>query len=78
MPTVLRDGGFRFFIFPGDHAPPHVHAFNADGVAVIEIETLHVRRVDGSMRPPDVSRAAAIVADHQDALLKRWREIHAS
>lgn len=25
MPTVSYEDGFRFVIYPNDHAPPHVH-----------------------------------------------------
>ncbi|HET7233935.1 MAG TPA: DUF4160 domain-containing protein [Longimicrobium sp.] len=75
MPTIFRYGGFRIVINPLDHPPPHVHVLNADGYAVIEIETLVVRRYR-DMRERDVVRAVGIVAEFGDTLLKRWREIH--
>jgi len=75
MPTIFRFGGFRIVINPVDHPPPHVHVLNSDGYAVIEIETLLVRRFKG-MREPDVVRAARLVAEHSDLFLEGWRKIH--
>lgn len=75
MPTIFRFGGFRVVINPIDHPPPHVHVLNADGYAVIEIETLGVRRYKG-MRVADVVRAVRFVAEHSEELLEAWRKIH--
>jgi hypothetical protein len=75
MPTIHRYGGFRIAIYPADHPPPHVHVIKADGYAVIEIETLFVRRVD-EMRDKDVARAVRIVAELHDVLIESWKEIH--
>ena len=35
MPTVLRKDGFAFRTYFNDHIPPHIHAFKADGQAII-------------------------------------------
>ncbi|MBI4520710.1 MAG: DUF4160 domain-containing protein [Gemmatimonadetes bacterium] len=31
MPTVHRERGFRFQMYPNDHPPPHVHVMKAPG-----------------------------------------------
>ena len=31
MPTVARENGIRFVIYPNDHLPPHVHVKLSDG-----------------------------------------------
>ena len=31
MPTVARENGIRFVIYPNDHLPPHVHVKLTDG-----------------------------------------------
>ena len=31
MPTIVRDNGFSFVIYPNDHLPPHVHVKLRDG-----------------------------------------------
>jgi Domain of unknown function (DUF4160) len=75
MPTVLRHGGFRFFMWPNDHRPPHVHAVNSDGEVVIEISSLAVR-TRKQMKLTDIADAVAIVAEKKDLLMKEWGKIH--
>lgn len=81
MPTILRVAGFRVAIFlpPREHAPPHVHVWNAAGEAVIELASPRrpqVLRSVAGMRTPDVVRAFRIVEDHTELLLVKWREYH--
>jgi uncharacterized protein DUF4160 len=75
MPTVHREGAFRFSIYLNDHGAPHVHAYNSDGMCIVEIATGHVRNVDG-MRAPDVAAAQGIVTRNEHKLLAAWRRIH--
>jgi hypothetical protein len=76
MATVHRENGFEFRIWPNDHAPPHVHAWKAGGMAKIEL-------VDGfgfskvrEMKPVDVVRAVRIVMENEEKLMQAWEEIH--
>ena len=81
MPTVLRAGGFRVVIHlpPREHAPPHVHVWNAGGEVVIELAAAGrpqtIREVVG-MRTQDVVSAFWIVEEHTLYLLQRWRQYH--
>ncbi len=75
MPTVYREGPFRFVIWPNDHQPPHVHAYNSDGRCVIRIESGTVREA-GTVRIPDIAIAVRIVRQNQALLLDAWRRIH--
>jgi Domain of unknown function (DUF4160) len=76
MPTVLRHGGFRFYIWPNDHRPPHVHVEYAGETAVIRIESLEIPGPT-KMRVADLSRAIALVIEHREMLLEQWRKLHA-
>lgn len=76
MPTVLRHGGFRFYMWPNDHHPPHVHVEYGGDVALIDIERLAVRGKP-TMRAPDIARATALVFENTDLLLDHWRKLHA-
>jgi hypothetical protein len=67
--------GFTIHIWPNDHEPAHVHVYRAEGLAVIEIGSLHVRDAY-DMRVKDLRRAIEIVRANQTVLLRRWREIH--
>ena len=72
MPTVLRIEDFAFRFYSDEHEPPHIHCRNADGVAVIEIETGNVLRTNGKIRDPDVRKAQALVREHRKLLLTAW------
>jgi len=79
MPVVHRARGFAFRIYPGDHAPPHVHAVNAEGEARIAIgddETPPAILSVYGLGDRDVIRAYRIVERHQHKLLSAWRSIN--
>lgn len=79
MPTIHRERGFEFRIYPNDHAPAHVHAHKGKGEAKINIQG-----ADGdpefisvqNMSDKDASRAWDIVSRHQDQFLKKWQAYH--
>lgn len=75
MPTVLNSNGFRFYIWPKDHLPPHVHVYKGGDLAIIVLETLVIRRVEG-MSAKDLRKALELTAEHKESLLAAWREIH--
>jgi hypothetical protein len=72
---VFRHERFRFVIWPNDHSPPHVHAFDADGFAIIELDGGRVRGYEG-MSERDVMAAVRIVLEMREMLLMKWRRIH--
>jgi len=75
MPTVWRQDGFEFVIYPNDHTPMHVHVFKGDGEAKINL--LPVTVVGAwSMGKPDTRKAKRIAIENQDYLIEKWREIH--
>lgn len=75
MPTVLRQDGFEFVIYTNDHEPMHIHAYKGDGEAKIELSPVAVVGV-WEMKKSDARKAKRIVAENQDYLIQKWREIH--
>ena len=77
MVTICRASGLRVVIFINDHEPAHVHVFG-DGEAKIKLggrgEPELVWAVGMTRR--EVRRAMAVVTEHHEAFLARWREIH--
>ncbi len=77
MPTVLRQDGFSFRIYPNDHLPAHVRIFKAEGQAKIDIESELPTIIEMSaMSKKDVKRMMIIVVGHRAELLAHWRELH--
>jgi hypothetical protein len=60
MPTLLRENGFRFFFYPNDHPPPHVHVEYGGGAARFELDPVRMTDND-AMRPRDLARAKDMV-----------------
>lgn len=79
MPTVHREGGFRFIIFFKDHGPAHVHVWHAGSVAKMTIGDATDPPLvadPGMMRTPELRDALRIVETRQEQFLTAWREIH--
>ena len=73
MPVVLRLKGYRFEFFSLDVGePPHVHVERDEKTAKIWIESLVVARNNG-FSSRELMKVAAIVAEHQQEWLARWR-----
>ena len=79
MPTVLREDGFAFVIYVGDHTPRHAHVKKAGAEVVIQLgdtETRPSERENKGMPLKDRRKALLLAAAQQDHLLEKWREIH--
>lgn len=51
MPTVLREGGYRFFFYAGDGGEPsHVHVEGAGGTAKLWLDPVVLVRSAGFRR----------------------------
>ena len=44
MPQVARFRGISVEMYYRDHPPPHFHVYYADESAIIDIETMDIRR----------------------------------
>ncbi len=70
MPEISRFYGIIIRMYPGDHNPPHVHAFYAEQSAVIDIRTGAM--ISGALAP----RATGLVSEwtslHRDELIDLW------
>lgn len=75
MPTVLRQEGYEIVIRLNDHWPAHVHAFEGDGEAKIDLNPVEVKQV-WNMKRQVAPNAKRIVSENQEYLLQRWEEIH--
>jgi hypothetical protein len=74
MPTVLRNGPYRFFFYAGDGGePPHIHVERDDGEAKFWLDPVRLERVRGFKRK-EINRIEALVAEHREELLESWHE----
>lgn len=79
MPKVWAQDGFKFYVYPNDHKPSHIHIKKAGKEIVINIGDTNtkpnVREIRG-MDLKDMSKALRITAERQEFLLIEWRRIH--
>jgi hypothetical protein len=83
----IRLDGVRFFAYPQDHEPPHVHGFYAETEAIVELRGNPVNEIEladrtdrvrpGNARQSDVKHIVRVAAAHLPELLELWRQAHA-
>jgi hypothetical protein len=74
MPTILRDGPYRFFFYADDRdEPPHVHVEGDDCEAKFWLDPVRLERSRGFSRK-EINRIQTMVERSQRALLDRWDE----
>lgn len=72
MPTVLRSGPYRFFIFAGDRGePPHVHVERDDDVAKFWLDPPRLYRSRG-FKSQELNEIGKIIEDNQVKLRRAW------
>jgi len=78
--TIHMEDGFRFRVFPNDHAPAHVHAWKGGASVVIQLPTLDapakILRINGTIKNSDVVRAVEIVQDNAGLMWEGWHRFH--
>ena len=75
MARVYDGNGFQVHIWLNDHPPAHVHVYRAEGLAIIDLDTLNVRAAY-DLKPAELRRASEIVEENRSHFAKEWRKIH--
>jgi hypothetical protein len=77
MGTILRVGRFSFRVYSNEPAgePPHVHVICDRTEAKFMLNPPRLATVHG-MAPHDVADVARLIAEHRDALERKYRELH--
>ena len=74
MPSILREGPYRFFFVSLDRGePPHVHVRREGMVAKFWIDPVVLERT-GGFGPTELARIARLVQEHRIKLLEKWHE----
>ena len=74
MPTVLREGPYRFFFYASDREePPHVHVERDRSTAKFWLEPVRLQHC-GGLRPSETRRITRTVAENEKLLLEAWHE----
>jgi hypothetical protein len=74
MPTVSREGPYRFFFYSGDGAePPHVHVERENRVAKFWLSPVRLQESGGFTRT-ELNRIASLVETRRELFLQAWDE----
>lgn len=78
MPTICREQGFRFFVYPNDHQPAHIHVFHSDGEIKIDISGSEPvpLGIYGKMSRKTASEALDIAEARLQSLRDGWEKFH--
>ncbi len=74
-PTVLRQDGYIFMIYPNDHTPAHVHVKKAESDARIRLDPVELLHNWGFSNR-ELQRILEIIQVNQAILLVAWDRIH--
>jgi hypothetical protein len=74
MPTALRTGPYRFFLYAGDRdEPAHVHVERENNRAKFWLDPVRLQKSTGFGRM-EVRRIQRLVEHHREDLLRQWNE----
>ena len=74
MPTVLREGGYRFFFFSREgEEPPHIHVEQAERYAKFWLRPISLASSYG-LRSHELAPLNRLVEQHQKRFEEAWHE----
>ena len=74
MPTILRNGPYRFFFYAGDRdEPPHVHVERDKNMAKFWLDPVRLQSSGGFSRT-ELNRIQKLVDENREDLLRSWNE----
>lgn len=74
MPTMLREGPYRFFFYAGDRdEPPHVHVQRDDKQAKFWLAPPRLQRNAGFKRQ-ELKTIERLIEENQELLMRGWDE----
>ena len=75
MPTVLYIFGIRFFFYPNDPEPIHVHVEYQGNSAKIQVEP-SVRLIENNgIKPQTIAKAIDTVVFYKNDIVNAWHEV---
>ena len=73
-PTVLREGGFRFYFFSREEQRAHVHVYCGDGEAKFWLEPAIELAQNYGLDDPQLRLAEELIRNHQEVIRAAWRK----
>ncbi len=72
MPTILREGSYRFFFYFCDREEPfHVHVEKKDKIAKVWLNPIRLHNSGGFNRA-EISQILTIIKNKREILIEAW------
>lgn len=75
MPTVLFIFGIRFFFYPNDHEPIHVHIEYQGHSAKIRVSPDIALIENNGLKPQTIKKAIDTVTFYRDDIIAEWHRV---
>lgn len=75
MPTVLFIFGIRFFFYPNDHEPIHIHIEYQGKSAKIQVEPEVIVVENNGLKAQTIKKAVDTVVFYKDDIIAAWHEV---
>ncbi|MBQ9076257.1 MAG: DUF4160 domain-containing protein [Muribaculaceae bacterium] len=75
MPTVLYIFGIRFFFYPKDHDPIHVHVEYQGKSAKIQVEPEIVVIENNGLKAQVIKKAVDAVTFYREDIIAEWHKV---
>jgi len=73
MPTIYREGPYRFFFNSREETRMHVHVESSDGTAKFWLEPIIALAMSHNLTAKELTKIEEIVRKHQDEFIAAWR-----
>jgi hypothetical protein len=73
MPTIYRQGAYRFFFNSREETRVHIHVHSPDGVAKFWLEPIVALADAHLLSARELMRIETIVKEHQNDFVAAWR-----
>ena len=74
MPTIFRDGPYRFFFYSGDKDEPiHVHIVRDDKIAKVWLDPIRLQSSGGFSRA-EISNILNVIENKRDTIMEAWND----
>ena len=73
MPTIYREGPYRFFFNSREETRMHIHVQAPDGTAKFWLEPIVALAVVYGLSAKELSKIEQIVREHQNEFIAAWR-----
>ncbi|NDF14771.1 DUF4160 domain-containing protein [bacterium] len=75
MGAICGFDGMKIYVYPNDHAPPHLHVKDADEEAVLTISDGTLQ--EGKIKPTKLKKVQTWLRKRRDAILLCWAKAQA-